>query len=456
MNKNLSYLVAASILVSACGEDGDGNGDDGSSAETQRFTVSIENVAPQRPFTSAGVFDTPRGDSEPGPATPGKSYEFTIHAGRTQKLSFVTMLAATNDLFYGPDGNGIALYDADGEPFSGDVTDQVYLWDAGTEVNEEPGVGPNTVSKQEEPDTGPDEDGDVLAIEDVEAGEGFDYPPVSDVIDVSIEHVAGTEFLVTIANVSPDDALETSEGDLAAPVSPGVWVVHRAPDPLFSVGMPDRHPGVERIAEDGNPSELAEFVADNTGVTFPASPGVWVVHSEGGRPLYTEGDADYGDGVEHIAEDGDPTTLGANSDSLDGVIRGEVFDMPVGADDPGPIVPGSSYEFSFDASPGQRLSFVSMLAATNDAFFGPADSGIALFDDGTPLEGDVTEQVYLWDAGTEANEEPLVGPNTVTNQLEPDTGMTGEGSVQLLSDVDGDDFDYPDVDSLLRVTISAD
>lgn len=454
MHKRLLSIVAASVFVGACGDDGDGEGD--ASAETHRFTISIENVAPQRPFTSAAVFNTPRGDSEPGPATPGKRYEFTIHAGRTQKLSFVTMLAATNDLFYGPDGNGIALYDEDGEPISGDVTDQVYLWDAGTEVNEEPRVGPNTVSQQEAPDTGPDEDGDVLALEDV-AGDSFDYPAVSDVIAVSIEHVEGTEFAVTIANVSPDDALQTSEGDFAAPVSPGVWVVHRASDPLFSVGMPDRDQGLEHIAEDGDPSELAEFAAENTGVTFPASPGVWVVHAAGSSPLYTEGDADYGDGVERIAEDGNPAMLGASIESLAGVVRGEVFNMPVGSDEPGPIVPGSSYEFSVEASPGQRLSFVSMLAATNDAFFGPSDSGIALFDDdGAPLEGDVSDQVYLWDAGTEANEEPLVGPNTVTNQLEPDTGRSGESSVQLLSEVDGDEFDYPDVDSLLQVRISAD
>ncbi len=455
MNRNFTYLVAASVFVGACGDDG--SGDDGSSADTHRFTVSIENVAPQRPFTSAGVFNTPRGDSEPGPATPGKSYEFTIHAGRTQKLSFVTMLAATNDLFYAPDGGGIALYDEEGQPISGDVTDQVYLWDAGTEVNEEPRVGPNTVSKQEEPDTGPDEGGDVLAIEDVEAGKSFDYPPVSDVINLSIEHVEGTKFVVTLTNVSADDALATSEGDFPAPFSPGVWVVHRAPDPLFGVGMPDRGRGVEHIAEDGNPSDLAEFVTENTGVTFPASPGVWVVHTDDSRPLYTEGEADYGDGVEHIAEDGNPTMLGASRESLEGVVRSAVFNKPVGSDDPGPIVPGSRYEFSFDASPGQRLSFVSMLAATNDAFFGPSDSGIALFDDdGMPLDGDVTGQIYLWDAGTEANEEPLVGPNTVTNQSEPDTGARGEGSVQLLSDVDGDDFDYPDVDSLLKVEISAD
>ena len=64
MNRNLTYLVAASVFVSACGDDG--NDMDGSSVEPHRFTISIENVAPQRPFTSAGVFDTPRFGARPG------------------------------------------------------------------------------------------------------------------------------------------------------------------------------------------------------------------------------------------------------------------------------------------------------------------------------------------------------------------------------------------------------
>ena len=46
--------------------------------------------------------------------------------------------------------------------------------------------------------------------------------------------------------------------------------------------------------------------------------------------------------------------------------------------------------------------------------------------------------------GTEGNEEPGIGPNTVTNQLAADTGEPGEGMVQLVSAV-GDGFTYPAV-----------
>jgi hypothetical protein len=219
--------------------------------------------------------------------------------------------------------------------------------------------------------------------------------------------------------------------------------------------MPDRGQGLEHIAEDGNPAALGAFVAANVGITYPASPGVWVVHSAGSRPLFTAGMADYGDGIEAIAEDGNPSQLGANLSRLDGELAGAVFNTPVGASSAGPIVPGSKYQFSFDASPGDALSFATMLAATNDVFFAPKATGIALFDvSGTPVSGDISDQISLWDAGTEANEEPGIGPNTVTNQLAPNTGGGGEGKVQLLSAVN-DGFTYPTPSSLLKVSITA-
>jgi hypothetical protein len=97
-----------------------------------------------------------------------------------------------------------------------------------------------------------------------------------------------------------------------------------------------------------------------------------------------------------------------------------------------------------------------MLAATNDVFFAPKDDGIPLFDaNDAPTTGDVSSQIYLWDAGTEGNEEPGIGPNTVTNQLAPNTGTPGEGKVQLLSAVTTDTYSYPSAQSVLKVTISA-
>ncbi|MEI9941677.1 MAG: spondin domain-containing protein [Pseudomonadota bacterium] len=429
-------------------------GEGGGAAVTKKFTVTLENVAGTKLFTSSGVFNTPVGDSGPGAATPGKKYEFSVDAGRKQKLSFATMLAATNDLFFGPNGDGIALYDGNGDPITADVTSQIHLWDAGTELNEEPHVGANTVTKQSAPNTGPAEHANVVDIANA-AGFAFNYPSVASVIKVSVAHTTGTLFKITIENVSSATALVTSEGNFPAPLSPGVWVVHNGKDPLFTVGMPDRGMGLENIAEDGAPSNLGSFAAANSGITYPASPGAWVVHSAGSKPLFTAGVADYGKGIEAIAEDGNATPLGSNLDSLAGELDGAVFNTPVGASAPGPILPGSKYQFSFKASPGDALSFASMLAATNDVFFAPSASGIPLFDArGAAVTGDVSAQVSLWDAGTEGNEEPGIGPNTVTNQLAPNTGTAGEGKVQLLS-ATGDAYPYPTAQSVLKVSIAA-
>ncbi|HKQ18721.1 MAG TPA: spondin domain-containing protein, partial [Candidatus Eisenbacteria bacterium] len=92
---------------------------------------------------SVGVFSTPKGDAEPGPALPGKVYEFTVTANPGDRLSFATMFGQSNDLFYAPAEAGIALFDGKGRAVSGDMTAKLELWDAGTEVNEEPGFGPN-------------------------------------------------------------------------------------------------------------------------------------------------------------------------------------------------------------------------------------------------------------------------------------------------------------------------
>jgi len=97
----------------------------------------------------------------PGPIRPGDSFEFSFTASPGVKLSLTMMNGQSNDEFYAPDENGIALFDAKGAPFSGDITAKLTLWDAGTEVNEELGIGPNQGPRQKAPNTGVDEHGVV-------------------------------------------------------------------------------------------------------------------------------------------------------------------------------------------------------------------------------------------------------------------------------------------------------
>lgn len=115
----------------------------------------------------AGVFNTPVGADSPGAAGPGQAYEFTIEAQPGQYLTFATMFVQSNDWFFAPGPDAIALFDMDGNPVSGDVTDQVYLWDAGTEVNQTPGEGADQAPRQSAPNTGEDEMGVVTQVDDM-------------------------------------------------------------------------------------------------------------------------------------------------------------------------------------------------------------------------------------------------------------------------------------------------
>lgn len=130
------------------------------------------------------VFNTPDMEEEPAPAFPGSAYTFTFTAVPGDHLSFATMLVQSNDLFFAPGENGIALFDDMGNPVHGDVTRTVWLWDAGTEVNEEPGVGENQAPRQADADTGEDEMGTVLRIGEVM--DSFDYPATAALIRVTI------------------------------------------------------------------------------------------------------------------------------------------------------------------------------------------------------------------------------------------------------------------------------
>ena len=212
-----------------------------------------------------------------------------------------------------------------------------------------------------------------------------------------------TTFAVRIENVSKKNTLETSAmgdaGKQAVPLSPGVWAVHTEPDTLFTAGEPDRGEGLEAIAEDGMPGMLAESLSGKSSVQSSGT-----------------------------------------------------FTTPVGAMEPAPIGPGGAYEFEVEAMPGDRLSFATMFVPSNDLFYAPDDRGIALFDGDEPLSGDKTIAVGLWDAGTEVNEEPGVGPNQVQRQSGPDTGEDENGTVRLVTEV-ADGYGYPYVPEVLRLTL---
>ena len=180
------------------------------------------------------------------------------------------------------------------------------------------------------------------------------------------------------------------------------------------------------------------------------APGAWVLHSEP-DPLFTNGEADRGEGLEMLAEDGDPTMLAASLHAQG--LQAGVFEKPVCADTPRPLGHLEFYEFEVTASPETPyLSFATMLVQSNDLFVAPAGSGIPLFDvDDKPIGGQfVTNRLNLWDAGTEANEVPGEGDNQ-PRQSNANTGPKDEDTTVRPAD---DGFNYPSVAESVRVYIA--
>jgi len=91
------------------------------------------------------------------------------------------MFVQSNDKFYGPKGGSLALFDALGKPVSGDLTAAVRLYDAGTEIDQQPGAGSDQAPRQKAANQGAPQNGTVA-----EAHDGFAYPAVGDVIRVTI------------------------------------------------------------------------------------------------------------------------------------------------------------------------------------------------------------------------------------------------------------------------------
>lgn len=113
-----------------------------------------------------GIFNTPLGATTAGPVRPGDSYEYSFTATPGMKLYTTMMFGQSNDWFYAPDAKGIALFDGKGKAIGGDVTDQLILWNAGTEVDEEIGIGPNQGPRQKGMNTGVNEGGVVRRVRD--------------------------------------------------------------------------------------------------------------------------------------------------------------------------------------------------------------------------------------------------------------------------------------------------
>jgi hypothetical protein len=102
------------------------------------------------------------------------------------------------------------------------------------------------------------------------------------------------------------------------------------------------------------------------------------------------------------------------------------------------IQPGQSTTITFSAAKGEALSFTTMYGASNDLFFAPSNPGIQVYDgSGKPIEGDVSDQVKLWDNGTRVNQKPGATVNhpgvAESKNITEVTGTDAQGNTYLVA-----------------------
>ena len=152
----------AAIFMSGKKDRGKGLEAQAEDGDPSMLAKSLEGA---KGIKSVVVYNTPVGAKGPGPITPGAAYETTISAMPGDRLSMTIMMGQSNDWFYAPAESGIELF-KNGKAISGEITSQIMMWDAGTEVDQEPGIGSDQGPRQKGPNTGKAENGAVHMIQD--------------------------------------------------------------------------------------------------------------------------------------------------------------------------------------------------------------------------------------------------------------------------------------------------
>lgn len=398
-------LLLALCTLCAAGCDGDGELDGGFvliDASTERpdvgpppagathFLVRVENVAgPALPSAlGAGVWtlhtevdplftegEPDRGlglealaeDGDPSalaahlapggafnPTVPGRFTELIVTARPEQpRLSLAMGLRESNDVIVASSGAGIALFDAGGEPLPArDVTAELHLFNVGTEIDQAPGLGPDQAARQAAPNTGSREGLPHLFTDSTRA-----LPLARDLVDVDVSEAGGV-FTIRLENVAVARRLLMT--DLSAVLS----VVHGDGFALFASGAP-ASPGLEALAESGDPSRLLQEVRASSDVLA--------------------------------------------AEASERLTAGEVITITARPD-----------------PAHRRLTLATSVRETNDAFL--AMLGVPLLDpSGAPRSADaialdIARALAVWDAGTEANEAPGAGTNQAARQVSPTDG----------------------------------
>lgn len=439
--KNITMLALVITVFSACDKEPMENADafnlgiskiDKSKA-IHNQTITVENVLQAQPLVQSGAF---MGDGTPPVIFPGQEISFSFYAGKGQYLSFATMYGWSNDLFFAPENPGIALYDNDGTPITGDVSSQIKLWDNGTRVNQAPGMDVEHPGVLEDP---------IKNISEINGMDAYSntYPMASEMMKLSLNYDGNSMFTITIMNTSDQTSNTT-------PFSPGVWAISYAPggnllmpEPIFQDVTTE---GLTHIAETGNIAIMHEYLTSKTGIFTPLSPVLVVTYEGNMNPIYEVGSYDMGEGLKDIAQFGNAEILAENLRQKPNVKDVYILADPVST----VLLPsingnaGSKVSQELQITGGSKIAIVTMYGLSNDWFFATKGNFINAL-----RVGDISSTIGLFDNGTAVNEYPGAGETQAAQGGTPIENMEPIGEVTNPNEFNT----LPPIKDILKVTL---
>lgn len=183
------------------------------------------------------------------------------------------------------------------------------------------------------------------------------------------------------------------------------------------------------------------------------APGLVVVHTDAFALFEAGGTAT--PELEALAEDGDPTAikeqLVANAEVVEALVVAREDEVTY---EDAPMFPGQSAYAALTAVPGDAFVTVAfMFGESNDVLI--ASSAVPVTVDGAANTGDWSSQLGLWDAGTEVNEEPGLGPNQAPRQASAGAGEPEGGVITAIDGTDAAGFAYPDAAGIASLTVTS-
>jgi len=359
MNKRklLPLIFAISAILVSCNSEG------------EKRTITFENIGITKDYAQSSTF---QGVGRNNEIEPGQEIQISFNAQKGQSLMFATMYANSWDLFFAPDNPGIKLFDNNGNPMTGDVSDQVKLWDAGTKKNIDPRRPKASQPKE-------NEDGKVSEISGKDGK--YNYPKASEMMKLSLSYdAAASRFTLTMHN-------NTNNTNVQTLFSTGVWAVSNAIDgkpvndkPFFN---PGDKAGMELVplAEDGKNKPLGDKLAANTGVYAELSPVVIAIYTGDQNPLLASGGNEMNNDLHQWAQSDDTDNLKKSLESNSNVKSVHVISSAT--------KPGDKADASYNARRGEKIAFAMRIG--NQSFIGNSASIDAL------EMKDITGDVKLYD-----------------------------------------------------------